>query len=438
MKLSPVFLLFHLFGCCSGLIETLRIENDARPSFLIESFGYEPGGKFELAMDAFVLMVPHDFVVPESEKYRIAFVLQKSRDDSTGNGDYANEIHTADRCFHEDNLHPGDEVFSLASRNDWSSLRIERTMEEAGFYHLFFSNCEATTQAQFNMTLTEYNVLADGTKVYLSAGQASLPTWFSVLCALFVGELVVWAAYIVKNNANLRSIHYLMTLCLFFKICTLFFEAFREHSVKATGLKNDGWTILFYIFSFLKGMLMVSVIVLIGTGFSLMKPFLTDRDKQLMLTVLVAQVLINIAMVVVDETTPGAAEWLNWRDIFHLLDMICWCMILLPIVWSIRHLREAAAVDGKAASNFARLKNFRSFYLLVVSYVYFTRIIVFLLEATLPFEVSWLGTVFNEAASLAFFFITGYLFRPQAVNPYLALGKDDDDFTAPEAEMANL
>jgi len=77
--------------------------------------------------------------------------------------------------------------------------------------------------------------------------------------------------------------------------------------------------------------------------------------------------------------------------------------------------------------------------LLVVSYVYFTRIIVFLLGATLPFEITWLSYVFSELASLAFYGMTGFLFRPQPVNPYLALGKDDDDATSsPEAEMANL
>jgi len=251
--------------------------------------------------------------------------------------------------------------------------------------------------------------------------------------------LLLWLQVLHKERANIRSIHWLMTMCLLLKILTLFFEALKEHQTKTTGKKTDAWTVMFYIFSFLKGMLMFTVIVLIGTGWSYLKPFLTERDKQMMLAVLVAQVLINVAMVVVDETTPGAASWMNWRDILHLLDLICCCMILMPIVWSIRHLREASAVDGKAATNFARLKNFRSFYLLVVSYVYFTRIIVFLLGATLPFEITWLSYVFSELASLLFYGLTGYLFRPQTVNPYLAMGKDDDDaHMSPQAEMAPI
>jgi hypothetical protein len=112
-------------------------------------------------------------------------------------------------------------------------------------------------------------------------------------------------------------------------------------------------------------MMMFSVIVLIGTGWSYLKPFLTDRDKTMMLVMLVVQFMFNIAALVLEETSPGAAGWLTWRDILHLLDMVCCCLILLPIMWSIRHLREAAEVDGKAARNMVRLKRFRTFYLLV-------------------------------------------------------------------------
>ena len=51
---------------------------------------------------------------------------------------------------------------------------------------------------------------------------------------------------------------------------------------------------------------MFSVIVLIGTGWSYLKPFLTERDKQIMLVVFVVQVMVNIAVVVVDDESPGS------------------------------------------------------------------------------------------------------------------------------------
>jgi len=317
-------------------------------------------------------------------------------------------------------------------------LKSEKTIEKEGYYHLYFSNCEKQTQVDFELKLIEYNVAADGSKSYLSAGETSLPIWFGALAGMFIIELIVWVVFLRKNRDNIRNIHHLMTVVVILKSLSLFFESMKYHSLKSSGVA-DGWAVAYFIFAFLKGMMMFSVIVLIGTGWSYLKPFLTDRDKHMMLVILVVQFMFNIAALVLEETSPGAAGWLTWRDILHLLDMICCCIILLPIMWSIRHLREAAEVDGKAARNMVRLKRFRTFYLLVVSYVYFTRIIVFLLNATLPFEMTWLGTVISELGTLAFYAITGWLFRPQAQNPYLALDTEGDSSTVvPSAEMADL
>ena len=110
---------------------------------------------------------------------------------------------------------------------------------------------------------------------------------------------------------------------------------------------------------------------------------------------------------------------------------MCCCAILFPIVWQIRALRTAAGVDGAAERNLQRLTQFRQFYILVVSYIYFTRIIVFLLGATLPYRHTWLQFFFAEVATLAFFSFTGYNFRPSSTNPYIPLrmedGVDDDE-----------
>ena len=36
--------------------------------------------------------------------------------------------------------------------------------------------------------------------------------------------------------------------------------------------------------------------------------------------------------------------------------------------------------------------------------------------------------IFREMATLVFFVMTGYKFRPASNNPYFAVGQDDDDF----------
>ena len=56
---------------------------------------------------------------------------------------------------------------------------------------------------------------------------------------------------------------------------------------------------------------------------------------------------------------------------------------------------------------------------MVVVYIYFTRIVVFLLAATIPYYLLWLGPCATETATLLFFVVTGYKFRPSQDNPYL-------------------
>ena len=128
----------------------------------------------------------------------------------------------------------------------------------------------------------------------------------------------------------------------------------------------------YYFFTAVRGLLLFTVVVLIGTGWSFLKPFLNEREKQVLLIVIPLQVFANIATIILDDNGPALNGWLEWRDLFHLLDIICCCAILFPIVWSIKHLREAAMTDGKKVRNMNKLILFRQFYVMVVAYIYFT------------------------------------------------------------------
>ena len=92
-------------------------------------------------------------------------------------------------------------------------------------------------------------------------------------------------------------------------------------------------------------------------------------------------------------------------------------------------------MDGKAQVNLHKLQLFRQFYVMVVAYIYFTRIVVFLLEATIPFYMLWIGPVFTELATLTFYIFTGYKFRPALDNPYMPLNSDDRNLLADQVEV---
>lgn len=64
---------------------------------------------------------------------------------------------------------------------------------------------------------------------------------------------------------------------------------------------------------------------------------------------------------------------------------------------------------------------FKHFYITVLAYIYFTRIVVFILYATLPFQYVWLSSAASELAALAFYTITALQFRPHSGSGYYQL-----------------
>ena len=164
---------------------------------------------------------------------------------------------------------------------------------------------------------------------------------YLVFFFLFSAALATWI-WVLRRDTDVygpvHSIHNMMTILLVLKCLSLFFESVRYHYISIYGV-SEMWSMVYYVFAFLKGVMLFTVILLIGSGWSLMKSYLNDQEKRIVWVVLVLQVLDNIAMIVLEESAPGSQGWLTWRDILHLVDIICCCAILLPIVWSIRHLR---------------------------------------------------------------------------------------------------
>ncbi|KAM0045437.1 putative transmembrane protein GPR107/GPR108 [Helianthus debilis subsp. tardiflorus] len=155
-------------------------------------------------------------------------------------------------------------------------------------------------------------------------------------------------------------------------------------------------------------------------------------SSKVLMIVIPLQVLANVASIVIGETGPFIRDWVTWNQVFLLVDIICCCAIIFPIVWSIRSLRETSKTDGKAARNLAKLTLFRQFYIVVIGYLYFTRIVVFALKTIAAYKYQWVSSAAEEIASLVFYLVMFYMFRPVEKNEYFVL--DDEDEEA--AEMA--
>ncbi|KAB5564668.1 hypothetical protein DKX38_004722 [Salix brachista] len=105
------------------------------------------------------------------------------------------------------------------------------------------------------------------------------------------------------KRLTVYRIHFFMLAVAILKTVNLLCEAEDKSYIKRTGYAH-GWDVLFYIFSFLKGITLFTLIVLIGTGWSFLKPYLQDKEKKVLMIVIPLQVVANIAQVVIDETGP--------------------------------------------------------------------------------------------------------------------------------------
>ncbi|KAE8661069.1 xylosyltransferase 1-like isoform 1 [Hibiscus syriacus] len=179
---------------------------------------------------------------------------------------------------------------------------------------------------------------------------------------------------------------------LLFKALNLIYAAEDKHYVKVTGTPH-GWDVLFYIFQFIRVVLLFTVIVLIGTGWSFLKLFFQEREKVLMI-VIPLQVLANIASVVIGETGSFIKDWATWNQ---------------------------------ATRNLAKLSPFRQFYIVVIGYLNFTRIVVFALRIIAAYKYQWVSNAAEETASLSFYLIIFYMSRPVKKNEYFILSEEDEE-----------
>lgn len=271
-----------------------------------------------------------------------------------------------------------------------------------------------------------YNLDANGRKDYLPDGETQLPTLFSIYALLYIPFLVYWIFLCHKNRTFVHKIHMLMAVLLLMKAMNLIFAAEDKYHVKVTGTPR-GWETLFYVFQSIRGLLLFTVIVLVGTGWSFLKPFLQDKEKKVLMIGIGLQVVVNIAYIMAVEGGPSAKNFGFWFTCFVFVDIACCFVIMIPVTWSIRALRDTSKMDGRAATNLKKLRLFRDFYIALVVYLYFTRYSAVFLGAYLNYKQQWWCDAISETATFGFYVAMFYMFKPQERNQYLALAFDEQE-----------
>eukprot|EP00850_Spirogloea_muscicola_P013053 SM000087S23335 [mRNA] locus=s87:34262:39069:- [translate_table: standard] len=422
-SISMVTALFELPASIWG--SDTSIVADARRSIYFDAFGFGQRGHLDITLtNVKIGKLDVTETTVETDRALMGFyAVSELRD---GPSLVANES-----CLFPPGS-PFERLFTMQKAHDETnvngSYHYGRDVAAPAMLRIVFINCQYQQAQVTNMDveLRLFNVRAGGRRDYLPAGKTQLPALYLAFFIAYATALGVWLWVCHGARESVHRIHILMAVLILVKALTVLSLAGEYSRVKATGVPH-GWNIAYYIFSFFRGVMLFTVIVLIGTGWSFLKPFLQDREKKIIMIVIPLQVFANLAYVIFDEEGTSSVEWTSWSNIFHILDIICCCAILFPIVWSIQQLREASRTDGKAAKNLAKLTLFRQFYIMVVCYIYFTRIIVYLLQNTLPYQNIWLAFLAGELATLAFYSVTGYNFRPLKQNPYFILDDEEEE-----------
>jgi hypothetical protein len=307
-------------------------------------------------------------------------------------------------------------------------------------YSIALHHCnEAATlvgSIDFDVEITEMNAGPE----YLGAGLAPVPNVYFFMAAMFAGAAIVWVM-ILRDAHNdesktLFKIHYLMLVLCLMKCVSLICHGIDYHFIGKDGTRNEAWAVAYYGIHLLKGVILFLAILLIGVGFGFIKHALSKNERMIFYLVIPLQVFANIASIMIEESAEGSQSRSTWRSLGLLVDLICCGAILFPVVWSIRHLRESSEVDGKAQTSLVKLRLFRRFYVMVLAYVYTTRIIIYLVESTVPFRWEWMGALFSELTAFAFYITTGYMFSPEEDNVYLHCPTDSEDEESFEMEPA--
>ncbi|WZZ37646.1 hypothetical protein YC2023_033905 [Brassica napus] len=377
-------------------IKSITISDDSRPLILLQTFGFTQTGHVTISVSS----------SSSQDSSRTGFYLVEQ--ESVLQVDIELQQNSSFCVLDSHYVHHFDQSYQVTS---------------PGLYSLFFANCGPGAKVSMKFQTEMYNLDPNGLKSYLPAGSTQLPGLFLVFSLCYLTFLGLWVYLCYKKK---QRIHILIAALLLTKGLSLICAAEVKQYVKTTGIPH-GWNIPFYVFQFLGNVLLFMVIVLVGTGWSILKPKLQEKEKKLLMLVIPFEVISTIASVVIGETGPYVQNWSLWTEIFLFAEVSCWVAMRLVIVCWMCSLRKTSR---KTVKNLGTSPFFGKFYSLVFVYLLFTRVAigVFMLNETADYKYQWESNVAGEIASLAFYaLICYYMFMPMEMNVYFDVEDEDEE-----------
>eukprot|EP01013_Petalomonas_cantuscygni_P007474 TRINITY_DN1941_c0_g1_i1.p1 TRINITY_DN1941_c0_g1~~TRINITY_DN1941_c0_g1_i1.p1 ORF type:complete len:817 (-),score=181.29 TRINITY_DN1941_c0_g1_i1:1811-4261(-) len=238
----------------------------------------------------------------------------------------------------------------------------------------------------------------------------------------YAGLTAAWVWNMKQNWDAVRPVHMLVLLAVGLKLLSVLVHALRELGLAYTGTAVH-LSRFWYFLHFLRMTVFFVLIVLLGTGWNTVKEYVTQNERRVITGILFLQVLINISFAIYDASYKDSRKGAEWRWALQVLEVLGCVAVLLPIFWAGRSMATAAAADGKAAQTLRHLYLFRFFYLVLLVWLYMTRIVVPLVAPSSTYLRQWVAPLLQELSTLAFVVAVGFAFRPVVAHgAYLSLG----------------
>ena len=259
-------------------IKTTPIVSDSRSVILFEEFGFRRGGHATVSATGITWRVPEDSQLQAVDTTLMGFFLisnslfYKINNES----DYAEATGGA---FCPLTSKYVQRLFLFKEVAPDGTGRGSLTIDSDDQYTVLFSSCQEGVEVTMDVRTEMYNVRRDasgGTRDYLPVGLQPLPAIYAGVAVVYLAFLAGWVWACVRQHATTERIHAVMGALLLFKALKLACAAESMWFIERTGTSH-GWDVAFYVFGFFKGILLFTVIVLIGTGWSFLKPYLQVR-----------------------------------------------------------------------------------------------------------------------------------------------------------------
>lgn len=278
-----------------------------------------------------------------------------------------------------------------------------------GNYLLFFANCNNQSLVTMNVRTELYNLLDDGTtttKDYLSAREPQPSDYFRFFL-IYLCFLGFWTKLCFKNQQQrFQMIHLLMYVLLLITVLHFIFAVADQHDIKVTG-SHHGWHVMFYIFQFMRNVVLFTIIVLIGVGWCFWRWVLPLRDMWFLTLVILLRVVANVTYIVAEESGLYYEHRVDLDDVISVIDITC-CIVICFYTALVCCEFKLAKDASTFLRSFSSLKETSVrpdvFPVLVLVYL------MFMASESLEMTI-----VAKESFSFVFSMVMFYMYRPSVV-----------------------